>query len=303
METESIVKYEIFDRAALEWVVQHFDVLHPDLEPTDAHNLFGRCKAYLREAKGSILKVEYRPAGGKPANVGRLYAAHGLGMQALEKRIRHTIARRFYHDVDIRNAHPVILSQFCEKHEIPCQCLTDYVENRDVRLQELVERRGVTRAEAKELVLMCLNSDLKTIDLPQWIVSLNKEMLTTREQVASIHPEMFKYANKSKDNELGSLCSLVVQTIETRCLLALTEFLETRGFRVDVLIHDGCMVQRGPQNLTQEILDEAVAHIKGTVGYHLELATKPMDNGYDMTHVYGSCRASFYANPRGTTNP
>jgi hypothetical protein len=295
-----LVKYEICDRTAMEWVVNHFDALHPDLKPPDAQNLFDMCKAYLRDAKGKSLQVQYLPARGKPAHVGRLYAAHGLGMQALEKEVRHTIARDLYHDVDMVNAQPTILVQFCEKHGIPCPSLTDYVQNRDIRLGELMEGRGVPRNEAKKLVLKCLFYPIKNRDYPSWFVTLNKEMLSTREQVAFIHPEMFKFANKSKDNELGSLCSLVLQTIERKCLLALTEFLETRGFRVDVLIHDGCMVQRGPQDLSQDILIEAAAHVRKTQGYHMEIITKPMDRG--LRHdadINEPCRA----NPRGTTKP
>ena len=86
-------------------------------------------------------------------NFGRLYAEGGLSLQNFKKCIRHSLAKDTYVDIDIVNAHPVLLAQYCQKNNIKCEFLNDYVNNREQWLQEIMNFHGISRDDAKKLIL------------------------------------------------------------------------------------------------------------------------------------------------------
>ena len=61
----------------------------------------------------NIIKVNYKQV---HKNIGRYFAEGSLSLQSLPREIRHTIAKEFYYDIDIINAHPEILYQYCNKN-------------------------------------------------------------------------------------------------------------------------------------------------------------------------------------------
>ena len=52
-------------------------------------------------------------------------------------------------DVDMINSHPVMLLNLCQKNELSCNVLKNYVENRDLILNSFSDNRK----EVKELFL------------------------------------------------------------------------------------------------------------------------------------------------------
>ena len=68
---------------------------------------------------------------------GRLYS--GNSIQSIAKDIRGLLLRDISTDVDMKNAHPVILRYICKLHNIPCPNLSWYIENRDTVLMEFGE--------------------------------------------------------------------------------------------------------------------------------------------------------------------
>ena len=55
----------------------------------------------------------------------------GVGMQGLRGEIRSTSSRKLYWDIDMVNAHPVLLLQVCQKNGWKCDTLDYYVSNRE----------------------------------------------------------------------------------------------------------------------------------------------------------------------------
>ena len=86
-------------------------------------------------------------------NFGRLYAENSLSLQNFKKSIRHALAKDIYLDIDMVNAHPVLLSQYCDKKNINCKILKDYVDNRDKWLEEIMSFHNCSHDCAKKLVL------------------------------------------------------------------------------------------------------------------------------------------------------
>ena len=62
-------------------------------------------------------------------------------------------------DIDIINCHPVILNYLCNKNNVDCNILKNYIENRELILSSFGEDRKII----KELFLSILNGGFKDI--------------------------------------------------------------------------------------------------------------------------------------------
>ena len=62
---------------------------------------------------------------------------YGIGscLTYLKKEIRNSIMPKNIKDIDMINAHPTILLKICQKNDIVCNILKNYVQNRDIILE------------------------------------------------------------------------------------------------------------------------------------------------------------------------
>ena len=138
-EMSGYVKYETLDPSKLKALLGREDI------DEDQKTNLRKMQSNLR---GSRYKVKYSRSS-KVKHYGRRYADKGF--QPMEKRLRHTLAQDNYVDVDIVNAHPVILRQFLAKYDTGTyEKLTQYVE----------ERAQVLKMLGKKEVLSILNGQL-----------------------------------------------------------------------------------------------------------------------------------------------
>ena len=109
-------------------------------------NQLGLLKVYLSmlNQNGEQL-MPYRQRNGS----GR-YWTEKLGIQNMNRRIRHTIYKDSMFDIDMKNATPTLLSWYCHKRGIKCKPLDKYIKFREPMLQDLVNCRHITRDEAKK---------------------------------------------------------------------------------------------------------------------------------------------------------
>ena len=77
----------------------------------------------------------------------------------LKKEIRDSILPKNIKDIDMVNAHPVILNYLCKKNNIDCNILKNYIENRELILSFFGEDRKII----KEIFLSILNGGFKDI--------------------------------------------------------------------------------------------------------------------------------------------
>lgn len=205
-------RVETFNPELLKKVIELFDYLYPHLSAKEAKKMKKTCERYLKKSRGGRITVEYEPAENKPPGVGRLYAKGGVGLQFLPKRIRHTIAGKYYWDVDMKNAHPTILLTYCGMNNIPHKHLKAYVENREDKLNDLMHCLDMDREEAKCHVLKFVNATGKASEAsPKWFKEMVRELHDIRKAVCELNPEYMVYADNTKGNEQGSLTNLVHQ--------------------------------------------------------------------------------------------
>ena len=63
----------------------------------------------------------------------------------LKKEIRNSIMPKNIKDIDMVNAHPVILNYLCKKNNIDCNILKNYIDNRELILSSFGEDRKIVK--------------------------------------------------------------------------------------------------------------------------------------------------------------
>ena len=112
----SVQYSESFDQHKLNYIIKNsrkFDFRIHDAK----YDPVNTSAKYLSKSHGGKINVSYDFA--KGTNSGRLFANDGVSLQNLCREVRHAIAKDYYDDLDIVNAHPVILKFVCETHNIP----------------------------------------------------------------------------------------------------------------------------------------------------------------------------------------
>jgi len=127
-------------------------------------------KKYMKRVKDGKVKINYYQNNGR----GRYYTNKEMvGYQMMLREFRHTLARKIYYDLDIKNCHPVILSQYCKHMNIKCLSLENYNKNRDNSIQEIITLNNITKDEAKDVIVCLLNGGYKAYDKlinkPEWL--------------------------------------------------------------------------------------------------------------------------------------
>ena len=219
---------------------------------------------------------------------GRYWTAETFGIQNMSRRIRHTICKDSMVDIDMKNAHPTLLSWYCHKHGIKCEALDKYIKSREPMLQDLVNCRHITRDEAKKFLLAIMNG--KQINLqpgdPPWLISYYAGMRNIIRAVVQLNPEMYELAKQSKYNHYnleGSTINHLLCGLENKALMAAFDYLNGKGIEVAVLVFDGLMIYKNDVTDIAGILQGCSSSVNQVLeGSDIEFTVKEMDEGYDI---------------------
>ena len=260
---------------------------------------------YNNRKKGALQTqqtITYRLARTKAGQLGygRYYGTKG-SLETLERECRGTLCRDYYHDIDMVNAHPVLLSQFAQRLGRDLPQNDYYIANRDKVLAAISADRDEAKQEVIRILYGGTNRHEITAALSAEIRAFSK-FLAAREEYA----ELLK-AVKHEDNIYGTFLSYVLQTEERRCMMAMRECLEAAGWSVDVLAYDGVMVRKREGADLDATLRSCAAAIKAATGYDVQLLAKDFSYYELPTHdeeiapnvtlsSYHAMRADFEAN-------
>ena len=219
---------------------------------------------------------------------GRYWTAQTFGIQNMSHRIRHTICKDSMVDIDMKNAHPTLLSWYCHKHGIKCEALDKYIKSREPMLQDLVNCRHITRDEAKKFLLAIMNG--KQINLqpgdPPWLISYYAGMRNIIRAVVQLNPELYELAKQSKYNHYnleGSTINHLLCGLENKALMAAFDYLNGKGIEVAVLVFDGLMIYKNDVTDIAGILQGCSSSVNQVLeGSDIEFTVKEMDEGYDI---------------------
>ena len=250
-------------------------------------------KQYVKENRNGKKCVKYKPSQDHPS--GRLYGH--VSLQNLPRRIRHTICGSLYHDIDVVNCHPVLLSQLCRKFNFSCVVLDEYIGDRVNILRCIAEECKVNPDEAKNLVIRLLNggsyqtwaTKYAVVALPsKYIARLIEEVKALQENFYTHFKNLQTRQLAKKPSPKASLLARVLNTLENEILQHMVAFEEKRYQRtVDVLVFDGCQIRREVDRLvTQQELDECSQWVFEQLGYQVKIIEKPMNDVYILPAIH-----------------
>ena len=181
------------------------------------------CKCNIK-TKG-ITKRIYSYSAKTPAGLGgRLFC--GGSLQGIWGKYRGLILRGITTDLDMANAHPVILRWVCKKHGIICSALEYYINNRDECLSKFA-----SRSVGKTAYLCSTNMDKvsRRKDPPEHFKEYDKEMKIIQERLIcqTEYQQLFDTVpiEKRDDNYNGCAINRIVYCAFMRTSFSNTPFI------------------------------------------------------------------------------
>jgi hypothetical protein len=240
------------------------------------------CYSFIK-ANGQIKRL-YKFTGDNNWNAdgsgsGRLFS-DGCGIQGLPKVIRGFLLKDTTVDIDMVNAHPVILLYLCKKHQIACQNLENYVLNRDEILSSFDDRDT-----AKKLFLKATNNDkFNKKETNQFFKDFDKEM----KEIQKILTKLTCYENIVKDvpqnkvyNWRGSAINRILCFYENQILQVIISHFNHLNIEICSPMFDGCLVYL--TDIDRSTIDEIELQINQQFsGINMKLLVKPHINQITM---------------------
>ncbi len=168
---------------------------------------------------------------------GRLYC--GNSIQGLPKDIRGLLLRGITTDIDMKNAHPVILKYICDKNKILCPYLTYYIRNREAVLQDFGDG-------GKTAFLKAVNDDkLNRKITNEFFKNFDKECKQLQKAVTEL--ECYKHITDSVPivrtyNWLGSAINRILCVYENKILQKVISVCNSKQIEICSLMFDGLMM-------------------------------------------------------------
>lgn len=241
------------------------------------YNPYMMAEKYLKNSQDGVIKTKYK----QNNSIGRFHAIGGMSQQGMSVEIRHSIAKNYYVDVDIKNCHPVVLAHLCKLRDIDCNYLNKYINNRDECLKEISDDRDLS----KEVMLSLLNGGSKLFNSldnpPSWLKKFKSEMLNIHTEFA--YDKEFKAFKKNREkskkktfNHEASYTNLQLCDFENQILMCIYNKIGKPN--CCVLCFDGLQILKE----TIFSLDELQNDVKDKLNINIELAIKKMDKGLDI---------------------
>ena len=234
------------------------------------------CNKHIKN-KGENLKVEYK-FGSTMVNNGRLYSKE-FSIQNLQNKVRSYLCSKYYHDLDMKNAHPTILyyllKTYYSNHKWPF--IKTYIKNRD----RVLEKIDLNRSKAKNKILVSMNSQ-KTIETTnEFFQKLDLEFKKAQTLIWNEDNEFTKdlihYKGLKKQNKKGSYLNMVLTCFENMVLQNATKCFNKK--HVSSLIMDGFHISKDINLSVDEIINKCNESSKV---YGIEWAHKEFSKELDF---------------------
>ena len=272
---------EIFDQHKLNHIVKNENVYRGQMRLTcfeDDYNPFTIATKYLSKSNNGNITTKYK----QNLSYGRFYAMGSLSLQSMPREIRHTIAKDFYNDIDIKNAHPVILAHLCDKIGVSCKWLKKYNKKRD----EFLSQMSDDKEQAKTVVLSIINGGQKAAqelnNPPEWLKEFKKEIKIIHKKFST--DKAFKthkkkrIANDIDYNHEASYMNTLLCDFENKILQTIYKALNSP--KDCILCFDGIMIRKNVE-FNLESIQQAV---EDKLDIEIQLTVKEMTEGFEIEH-------------------
>ncbi len=284
LKPKTIKTTEKFDYDKLSIIVDNFDSIAKiwleGYDYVDIKKLRKLLNKYLfnsvrLEDIGSI-DVEYNQKDGH----GRYLAKYAISMQSMIRFARHTIASEIYNDIDVVNAHPVILTHMCDRRNIDYPILKEFVDYRDSIIASVMVQHSINRETVKDIFLSLLNGGKKAYYKykTDFLTKFKNEMEYLHDEFLDEKDERYtnlkdKRISSDRDyNHKGTYMNMLMQDEENKILMSMYDFYKKN---VDVVLcYDGLML---PKSIDVRLL-ECEQYIFKDIGFEIKLKVKPMNS-------------------------
>lgn len=276
---------EIFDQHKLAYIIENKDLFKGKMRIyNDDYDPFLLPERYLKKSKDGEYVATYEQSGNKA--FGRYFAKGGLSLQSFSREIRHTIAGAFYNDIDMVNAHPVILLHICRGKSISCKILDKYVKNREKYINSVIKKnKNKTPDDVKKTILSLLNGGYcdyeELANKPEWLVEFKAEVDGIHSSICSLMKEEFKEHTKTSKknfNVKASFMNKLLCDFENNILMKMIEFYNIKEMDTAVLCFDGIMLPVGESCR----LTECEEYIRETMNISIKLKIKDMTEDFNI---------------------
>ncbi len=263
----------------------------------------------LYHSKLKSKKVEYHYTA--RLNSGRRFAKNSL--QGLSRKLRHTIAKDIYYDIDIVNAHPTFLLELCKKLEFNHPILEQYVNNRESLLKswigtdagfikeknKFVKNILSTSDLAKKYFLKIINgggngtTDNQTLNEFYRTQQIFLDLFYKHAEFKRFRDRAYNKTRKNKeniddtyDNTKGSTLNHYLCEVENKVLILIETYLNEHSIKYGTLCFDGLMVYIKSVPDINMLLSDLEQYLYRTFKYNIYLKCKEMNEDIDISDLY-----------------
>lgn len=265
---------------------------------------FQQLKEYLSHKTNDeeILKIKVKYTQSIP--YGRVNPEKSLGLHSLRREVRHTIARDYLTDIDIKSCHYFIAEQLCKNIDdsIDLSAIEEYNKDPTKYREELQKTYKCDKDTAKSLLLALLNGGGeeqwaeknkidKSIKLPKKVQILKNQCRTIGEVIYNNMSDSLinLISTKKQTNEqykIKKACiAYTLQHYENLILEVIHNYCLENKIISDcyVLSNDGIMIPT--ENYNDSLLNEFSNEVYNKTGFKIKFENKPLDQGYSLEEI------------------
>ena len=258
-----IILYEICDKEKLKYVLENNDF-------NEEVNTLAR-NYYDSLDNDGCKRIVYKQTCDK-----NRYYGDSSCLTYLKKEIRNSIMLKNVKDIDMINAHPVILNYLCKKNNVDCNILKNYIENRELILSSFGEDRKII----KELFLTILNGGFK--DIYSDDKQTNNYLKLFENEIIRIQNYFYTNDKRYLDigyNHKGKNLSRIILDIENQILQIMINYFISKNVNILTLEYDGLKIYTD-RNSKHFSINELELNIYKNIGINMKLTFKNVEDSF-----------------------
>ena len=279
---------EAIDKTKLSYLIDTYDEVaflnDTDALPRNAKQYYIKLVKYLGDKfKSDTPYVKYKYAKGR--SDGRMFSPDGI--QQILKNVRNFLTPEGAIEIDLISAHPHVLQNICQHHNITCSCLTDYIINRPTILDAISIEDNINKEEAKKKVLIATNTNTRLTTQNKWLKSYISEVKKIRTALQSVSDYDYLKEIASKENFDGSFINHILCVYENQILQTMKDYYEGLGCETFALMFDSLILY--PTTIdVEECFDELEKLIRTTIPIMktIKLQRKELTTTIEMPSSY-----------------
>lgn len=296
---------EVYKRMGDEfWVLNSKTQEYEETDEKTAHTIIN--ELYHSKLKSNKVTYHYTAR----LKSGRRFAKNSL--QGLSRKLRHTIAKNIYYDIDIVNAHPTFLLELCKKLDFDHPILELYVNNRDKTIEscigtdtghtinnnKFVRNLLSTPDLVKKYFLRVINgggcgtTDNQTLNEFYRTHQSFLDLFYKHSEFKEYRDRAYNKTRKNKDNTentydniRGSALNHYLCEVENKILVLIEIYLKENNIKYGTLCFDGLMVYKNSVPNIKKLLYKLEKHLYQHLNYNIYLKCKDMNEDIDLSDL------------------